>query len=350
MTHRILNNTAYKKWFASRFTAADFHNELKWYYTEVEQGHENYTDPDAMIKFAEEHGISVRGHTVFWDDIKYQQEWVKNLAPDKLLEAANKRVDSVVKRYRGKLMGWDVMNENLHHRFYEHRLGKNASAMFFNRVYNLDPNATLFMNEFNTTEHVDDEFAPPDKYLKKLTQIKSYPGNEGMKTGIGLESHYGPELIDIPYIRKSLSLLSKAGSPIWLTELDVKVDRTLPNATQLQVYCLEEILREHFTHAAVKGVIIWTGSAIDGCDVMCMTDENLNNTPVGDLIDTLMTEWRTGTLELVANGKGSSRASLFHGQYEATVVDPVTNASTTLNFKVDNINVPNKVVHVQINV
>ncbi|GJV41546.1 putative reverse transcriptase domain-containing protein [Tanacetum coccineum] len=74
MTHRILNNSAYKKWFASKFTAADFHNELKWYYTKPIQGQENYTDPDAMMKFADENGIIVRGHTVLWDDVKYQQK------------------------------------------------------------------------------------------------------------------------------------------------------------------------------------------------------------------------------------------------------------------------------------
>lgn len=348
MTHRILNNEAYKNWFASKFTAADFHNELKWYYTEKIQGHENYTDPDAMLKFADENGIIVRGHTILWDDIKYQQKWVKALSPDKLLEAANKRVDSVVKRYKGRLIGWDVMNENLHHHFFEKRLDKNASAMFYNRVYNIDPNTTLYMNEFNTTEHVNDKDAPPNKYLRKLKEIQSYPGNGGMKMGIGLESHYGAEPIDLHYVRSSLSLLSQAGLPIWLTELDVKMDPTLQNSTELQVIYLEEILRESFSHAAVKAIIIWTGASIDGCDVMCMTNEKLENTPVGDLIDSLMKEWRTGNIERVADSDGSSEVSVFNGRYEVTVVDPKTNASTCVSFKVDKVSLPDKNVHLQI--
>ncbi|KAM0072983.1 putative endo-1,4-beta-xylanase [Helianthus debilis subsp. tardiflorus] len=348
MTHRILNNSAYKKWFASKFTAADFHNELKWYYTEPTPGQENYTDPDAMLKFTDEHGIIVRGHTVLWDDVKYQQKWVRKLSPEKLLQAANKRVDSVVTRYKGRLVGWDVMNENLHHNFFEKRLGKNASAYFYNRVHNIDPDTTLYMNEFNTTEHVNDEWAPPEKYLRRLKKIQAYPGNSGMKMGIGLECHYGAEPIDLHYVRNSLIFLSQAGLPIWLTELDVKMDPTLENKTQLQVIYLEEILRESFCHAAVKAIVIWTGASIDGCDVMCMTNEKLENTPVGDLIDRLMEEWKTGNIEVVSDSKGISRVSVFNGRYEVTVVDPVTDVSSSVTFKVDKVSIPDGNVHLQV--
>ncbi|KAD5318384.1 hypothetical protein R6Q59_033640 [Mikania micrantha] len=348
MTHRILNNPDYKKWFASKFTAADFHNELKWYYTEPQPGQENYTDPDAMLEFADQHGIVVRGHTVLWDDVKYQQKWVKNLSPQQLLQAANRRVDSVVKRYKGRLIGWDVMNENLHHNFFEKRLGKNASAYFYNRVYNIDPNTTLYMNEFNTTEHVNDEWAPPDRYMRKLKAIQAYPGNTGMKMGIGLECHYGAEPIDLHYIRSSLTKLSEAGLPIWLTELDVKMDPAVENKSQLQVIYLEEILRESFSHAWVKAMIIWTGASIDGCDVMCMTNERLENTAVGDLIDRLMEEWKTGKIEVVSDSKGMSKVCVFNGEYEVSVVDPVTNASSRVRLKVDRVSIPDEKVSLQV--
>ncbi|CAH1450462.1 unnamed protein product [Lactuca virosa] len=323
MTHRILNNTAYKK-----------------------MGQENYADPDAMMKFADEHGIIVRGHTILWDDVKYNQKWVKKLSPEQLLEAANRRVDSVVNRYKGRLIGWDVMNENLHHNFFEKRLGKNASSMFFNRVHKIDPNAVLFMNEFNTTEHVNDEYAPPGKYLRRMKKIQSFPGNSEIKMGIGLESHYGAEPIDFHFVRSSLDSLSQTDLPIWLTELDVKMDPNLKNSSGLQVIYLEEILRESFSHEAVKAMIIWTGASIDGCDVMCMADENLVNTPIGDLIDGLMEEWRTGEIEAMADFNGSCQVSVFNGGYEVKVVDPVSNASSCVSLKVDSI--PDKMVHVQI--
>ena len=164
--------------------------------------------------------------------------------------------------------------------------------------------------------------------------------------GIGLESHYGAEPIDLNYVRNSLDSLSQAGLPIWLTELDVKMDPNLKNSSELQVIYLEEILRESFSHEAVKAMIIWTGASIDGCDVMCMTDENLVNTPIGDLIDGLMEEWRTGEIEVVADLNGISEVSVFNGGYEVKVVDPVSNGSSCVSFKVDKVS--NKNVHVQI--
>ncbi|KAK4378580.1 hypothetical protein RND71_000442 [Anisodus tanguticus] len=47
------------EWQENRFTTAVFDNEMKWYYVEGLQGRENYSTPDAMLKFFEDHGIDV---------------------------------------------------------------------------------------------------------------------------------------------------------------------------------------------------------------------------------------------------------------------------------------------------
>ncbi|GAU14979.1 hypothetical protein TSUD_47740 [Trifolium subterraneum] len=108
MNSHILTNIYYKKWFVARFKYTTFTNEMKWYSTEKIQGHENYTIADAMLKFAQENGISVRGHTILWDCTNSQPEWVKFLRPNELREAAAKRMNSVVSRYNGQLIAWDV--------------------------------------------------------------------------------------------------------------------------------------------------------------------------------------------------------------------------------------------------
>ncbi|KAL7237384.1 hypothetical protein ACSBR2_003636 [Camellia fascicularis] len=45
----ILGNLPYQNWFVERFNAAVFEDELKWYSTEPQQGHVNYTIPDEML-------------------------------------------------------------------------------------------------------------------------------------------------------------------------------------------------------------------------------------------------------------------------------------------------------------
>ncbi|CAN6305435.1 unnamed protein product [Urochloa humidicola] len=128
MTKEILNLPAYEKWFTSRFTVATFENEMKWYSTEWNQNQEDYRIPDAMLNLANKYGIRVRGHNVFWDDQNSQIRWVRPMNIDQLKAAMQKRLKSVVSRYAGKVIHWDVVNENLHFNFFETKLGAAASA------------------------------------------------------------------------------------------------------------------------------------------------------------------------------------------------------------------------------
>lgn len=97
----ILMSESYQKWFVSRFTTAVFDNEMKWYYVEGLQGQENYSTPDAMLKFFEDHGIDVRGHNILWgaDNI---QRWLRDLPPRQLLSESVRRIGSIMSRYAGK--------------------------------------------------------------------------------------------------------------------------------------------------------------------------------------------------------------------------------------------------------
>lgn len=159
---------------------------------------------------------------IFWDDPQYQPQWVKTLSPEELRTAAVKRINSVTSRYAGKLIAWDVVNENLHLSFFEDKLGKNASAKFFKRPYKLDPKTRMFMNEYNTIEYAGDETANAFHYQKKLKEISSYPGNSEVLLGSGLQGHFNHEQPNTAYMRSTLEILGSTKLPIWLTEVDVK--------------------------------------------------------------------------------------------------------------------------------
>lgn len=216
----ILTNTAYQHWFTSRpFTVTTFEDEMKWYSTESSQGHEDYSAADALLQFAKQHNIGVRGHNVFWDDPRYQPGWLKSLSGQQLSDAASKRLNSVMGRYKGQVIAWDVCNENLHFNFFESKIGASTSAMFYNWALKADGATTLFMNEYNTIEESGDRDSIPAKYLQKLRDIQAFPGNNNAKMAIGLESHFTTP--NIPYIRSSIDTLAAAKVPIWITELDV---------------------------------------------------------------------------------------------------------------------------------
>ena len=219
ITKEILDLPAYEKWFSARFTVATFENEMKWYSTEWNQNQEDYRVPDAMLKLVLKYGIKVRGHNVFWDDQNSQMKWVTPMNLAQLKAAMQKRLKSVVSRYAGKVIHWDVVNENLHFSFFENKLGPTASAQIYQQVEQIDHSAILFMNEFNTLEQPGDPNPVPSKYVAKMTQIRSYPGNGGLKLGVGLESHFSTP--NFPYMRSALDTLAKLKMPMWLTEVDV---------------------------------------------------------------------------------------------------------------------------------
>ncbi|XP_010228324.1 uncharacterized protein LOC100828321 [Brachypodium distachyon] len=326
MTPEILSNPAYEQWFASRFTVATFENEMKWYATEPRQNLEDYRVPDAMLRLAERHGIKVRGHNVVWDDPKTQMNWVESLSPDRLRAAVEKRVRSVVSRYAGKVIAWDVVNENLHGDFYESKLGADVSAQLYSQVGQIDRQALLFMNEYNTLEVPMDANALASKYMAKMNQIRFYPGNLGMKLAVGLESHFGAP--NIPFMRATLDMLAQLMVPIWLTEVDVVAG---PN----QAGYLEAVLREGYGHPAVQGMVMWAAWHAKGCYVMCLTDNGFRNLPVGDVVDKLIAEWRTHPLEVTTGCNGAAELDLVHGEYNFTVTHPDLESPTVHTLTVD---------------
>lgn len=160
----------------------------------------------------------MRGHTVLWDSPYWQPEWVKTgLSSDELWAVAKKRVNSVMSRYRGKLIHWDVVNENMHYDFYETKLGPNSSGVFYEVASKVDTKALPFLNEYNTIERSVKGKASPPNYMKKIAEIRQQGYNGPL--GIGLQSHFA--IVNLPYVRSAIDQLASTKLPIWITELDV---------------------------------------------------------------------------------------------------------------------------------
>ncbi|PIA60877.1 hypothetical protein AQUCO_00300413v1, partial [Aquilegia coerulea] len=343
MNKNILTNTAYQNWFTSRFAVTTFENEMKWYSNEASPGKEDYSVSDAMLQFAKQHGIAVRGHNIFWDDDSYQPGWVKSLSLDQLKAATEKRINSVVSKYAGQVIAWDVVNENLHFSFFEDRLGKTFTGIMFEKTHQLDSKATMFLNDYNTIEESGDRKTTPTQYVKKIREIQSSLHSKNAPIAIGLEGHF--RVPNVAYMRSAMDTLAATGLPIWLTELDIEKHpkqvllRLLKQDYQIDISLfsaeyLEEVLREVHSHPAVQGIILWTAWIPNGCYRMCLTDNNFKNLPTGDVVDKLISEWTQKNLVGTTNNNGFFETSLFHGDYEVEITHPKRNSSLAQNFKV----------------
>ncbi|GFQ08544.1 endo-1 4-beta-xylanase a [Phtheirospermum japonicum] len=314
----ILYNPAYQSWFLSRFTHTVFENELKWYSTEYTQGFEDYSTSDAMVQFTQSHGLKVRGQNVLWDNPDCQPQWAKGLSSNELWAAANKRIHSVMSRYQGKFIQWDVVNENMHYNFFENNLGSiSASTYFYQTANQIDPATTPFLNEYNTIEWAGDPASSPAKYMEKIGLLRSQ-GYHG-PLGFGLESHFTQGNVNPASIRTSLEMLAQAGLPIWATELDVSAG---PN----QASDLDQILHELYSNPAVEGIMMWAAWSPQGCYVMCLTNNDFINLDTGNVVDKFLTELKQADDDFDAprttDSNGFFETSLPHGHYHVKITHP----------------------------
>ncbi|CAH2051938.1 unnamed protein product [Thlaspi arvense] len=332
-----------REWFVSRFRLTSFTNEMKWYTNEPVRGQENYDQADSIMKIAEENKILVKGHTVLWDNKNWQPSWVKMIEdPEELKNVTLNRINSVMNRYKGRLIGWDVMNENVHFRYFEDMLGVNASAMIYSLASKLDPDLPLFVNEFNTIEYAREGVGSSINVKRKMEEIVLYPGNTNIKGGIGAQAHFAPAQPNLVYMRSALDTLGYSGFPVWLTEVD------MPKCPDQATY-MEEILREAYSHPAVKGIILYAGPEVSGFNKLTLADKDFKNTETGDLIDKLLKEWQQEPEEISIQydehndeeEEGgqiigfSPEISLLHGHYTVTVTNPsMKNFSTSFSFEV----------------
>jgi endo-1,4-beta-xylanase len=311
----LISNTQYREFFKSHFNWAVFENESKWYSNEKISGQEDYKTADTLCQWCQDNNIPVRGHCVFWAPERWQMQWVRDLNPEDLRTAVERRLDSAIRHFAGRFVHWDVNNEMLHGTFFRDRLGEDILLWMFKRAHELDPDVKLFVNEFNILS-VDQNFTEIqlDEYIKHTQQLldKGAP-----ISGIGIQGHvWREDITEHPKLLKTrLDKVAALDLPVWITEFDVADANENSNAEKLEI-----VYRTAYGHPGVEGImtwVFWAGSSWRGPNAgLARKDWTL--TEAGLRYEALMAEWSTnasGTTD--ASGIFSCRG--FFGDYAVTV-------------------------------
>ena len=148
-------------------------------FVSVHPAEDTYTfeDADRLAAFARKHGMKMRGHTLVWHN--QTTDWLfedknGNLV-DKatLYERLKSHTDTVVKRYKGDIYAWDVVNEVIADEGAEllrpskwlDIAGPEFISKAFEYAHEADPAALLFYNDYNESH--------PHKRDKIHTLVKS---------------------------------------------------------------------------------------------------------------------------------------------------------------------------------
>jgi len=309
VNERLTWDQKYRDFVEEHFEWTVPEDQGKWYHNEPNKGDENYEAMDAMYAFCAERDITMRGHSIFWAVEKMVQEWVKALDDAALRKALERRIASVVGRYAGKVVHWDVNNEMLHGSYFKDRLGDAIRPWIFQKMKEADPDAMSFVNDFNVVTYTQ-----TDAYK---THIQDLMDAGAQIEGIGAQGHFDAS-VDPYDVRARLDSLAELGLPIWITEYDaVNSD---PDA---RADALEKLYRTAFAHPAVGGVLMWGFYAKAhwrGADA-AIVDEDWTVNAAGEMYQALMEEWTTtGAAVTGTNGVADFRG--YHGKYEVDVLKP----------------------------
>ena len=322
---------SYRQFILNHLNTLVCENEMKWYATEAERGREDYSQADALLAFAEENGLAMRGHCLFWDKEEFVQLWLRELDKSELQAAVERRLAATVSRYAGRLVSWDVNNEVLDGGFYSQRFGPDATAWMFREAARLDPQTPLFVNEYGF-------FGDSDKVERYLDFIRDLRERGAEVGGIGVQSHdcdrLTPDgrlllapgkrpdwLLTTPITAESFlatldRLHDETGLPIHLTEVSAKY----PDAAR-RGELLEMLFRLGFSHEGVEAILLWGFAAKThflGPDAELTNADGTLNAAGERISHLLREEWTTrGSGTTGADGRVVFRG--FFGSYTLSV-------------------------------
>jgi endo-1,4-beta-xylanase len=236
-----------------------------------------FDDTDEIVAFAEANGMKVRGHTLVWHN--QNPSWLarRTKTRDEAIAVLKDHIDSVVGRYKGRIVAWDVVNEAVDDSTGELRdspwltaIGPDYIALAFQFAHEADPDAKLYYNDYSA-EGIGGKGDAVYELVKGLKE-QGAPIH-----GVGWQGHFQGE----PYIddiKTNGKRLAELGLDVSFTEVDVRIrlpptERSL--AQQARTYgkitriCLElpnckAIVTWGFTdrHSWVPGFFAGEGAAL----------------------------------------------------------------------------------------
>jgi endo-1,4-beta-xylanase len=209
----------------AQFNAISPENVLKWEKIHPEPGRYDFSLADQYVEFGEQNHMFIIGHNLVWHS--QVPKWVfedangKPLGRQALLEQMRDHILKVVGRYKGRIGGWDVVNEalnedgTLRESPWMKMIGEDYIEMAFRYAHEADPQAQLYYNDYSLENEAKRKGA-----LELVRRLKE----KGVPiTGVGLEDHVSLDSPPADQIDTTIGEFGKQGVKVMITELDVDV-------------------------------------------------------------------------------------------------------------------------------
>jgi endo-1,4-beta-xylanase len=209
----------------THFNAIVAENCMKSMYLQPEDGRFVFDEADRFVDFGTKNDITVTGHCLVWHS--QAPLWLftdvqgKDVSRETLIERLRSHITTVVSRYKGRVKGWDVVNEAINDdgsfresKFYQ-IIGEDFIRLAFEFAHAADPDAELYYNDYS--------MANPEKCAGVVRLVKSLQAQGVRIDAVGMQGHHNMEWPSVEAFEQSLLAFAELGVKVMITELDLSV-------------------------------------------------------------------------------------------------------------------------------
>lgn len=224
-------DTAAVKVIKQHFNSVVAENCMKCEVIHPEEGRYDFTLADEFVNFGVENNMTVIGHCLIWHSQLAPwfpvDEKGKYVSAEMLKQRMKDHITTIVQRYKGKIKGWDVVNEAIledgsyrKSPFYE-ILGEEYIPLAFQYAHEADPDVELYYNDYAMNMP-----GKREAVVKLIKQLKE----KGLRIdAVGMQGHMGMDYPDINEFEESIKAFGDAGVKVMVTEWDMSA---LPTVRQ----------------------------------------------------------------------------------------------------------------------
>lgn len=216
---------------AAQFDTISPENALKWQSVHPRPDAYDFAAADRYVAFGEKRKMFIIGHCLVWHSQTprwvFQNEQGEPLSREALLDRMRDHIRTVVGRYKGRIAGWDVVNEALNEDGTMRQspwykiIGDDFLLKAFQFAHEADPQAELYYNDYSLENEA--------KRKGAVELIRKLKAAGASVTAVGLQDH---NHMDVPAAKQeaeTIEAFAALGVKVNITELDVDV---LPRTTR----------------------------------------------------------------------------------------------------------------------
>jgi endo-1,4-beta-xylanase len=208
-----------------QFNSITPENALKWGEIHPEPNRYNFGPADNYVDFGVKNKMFIIGHNLIWHNQTprwvFEDEQGHPVDRDTLLQRMREHILTVVSRYKGKIKGWDVINEavnddgSLRQSNWLKIIGEDYLVKAYQFAHEADPDAQLYYNEYSMENTPK---GPGVVALIKRLQAAGIP-----LAAVGIQGHYKMNWPATKDLGQTIDKFSQLGIKVMITELDVDV-------------------------------------------------------------------------------------------------------------------------------